>query len=122
MASKGMSFSFDASKLAGGLLNFNEKAQLAIRNYADDSARLLENYAKEHKKWKNRTSHAWQRLTGDVLVAANGYKLRLAHGVDYGKWLELAHEKRYAIIMPTIETVGPSKIMPGFQNLIGRIK
>ena len=33
--------------------------------------------------------------------------LYLSHGVEYGKWLELAHGGRFAIVGPTIMRVGP---------------
>lgn len=116
-----MSFKFDASMLEGGLLNFENKAQAAIRMYAETSALKLQNSARKNARWTDRTGHARQRLTGDVLIVSNGYKLRLAHGVDYGKWLELAHEKRFAIIQETIDSVGTYEIMPGFQQLLKRL-
>ena len=52
---------------------------------------------------------------------SNGYRIRLAHGVDYGIWLELANEKRYAIIDETVKHVGDSEVMPAFQNLMDRL-
>lgn len=115
-------FKFDKSMLEGGLLDFENKAQVAIRMYAEQSALELQNYARKTARWTDRTGHARQRLTGDVLVASNGYKLRLAHGVDYGIWLELANEKRFAIIPETIEQVGTLKVMPGFERLLKRLK
>lgn len=117
-----ISFKFDSGLLNGGLLDFENKAQAAIRMYAEQSALELQNYAKKNARWTDRTGHARQRLTGDVLVASNGYKLRLAHGVDYGVWLELANEKKYAIIQETIDHVGSMKIMPGFERLLKRLK
>jgi hypothetical protein len=35
--------------------------------------------------------------------------------------LELANEKRFAIIQPAIEYVGAFEIMPGFERLIERL-
>lgn len=117
-----MSFRLDASSLLEGLSSTETRAKAAIRMYAETSALKLQNYAKEHARWTDRTGHARQRLTGDSLVVTEGYKLRLAHGVDYGKWLELAHEKRFAIIMETIEIVGSSEILPGFERLLERVR
>lgn len=111
-------FKFDADKLLGGLTAFENKAQAALRMYADTSALKLQNYARQNARWTDRTGHARQRLTGDVLIASNGYKLRLAHGVEYGKWLELAHERRFAIIQETIDTVGNNEIIPGLKRLM----
>lgn len=117
-----MNFKFDANSLVDGLAGFEDKADAAIRMYAETSALSLQNSARQNARWTDRTGHARQRLTGDVLTVEKGYKLRLAHGVDYGKWLELAHEKRFSIIPEAIEYVGTFEIMPGFEKLLKRLK
>lgn len=117
----GQSFKLDANKLLGGLTNFENRAQIALRMYAETSALKLQNFARQNARWTDRTGHARQRLTGDSEIVNNGYKLRLAHGVDYGKWLELAHEKRFAIIEETVDTVGSNEIMPGLQRLMEKL-
>lgn len=117
-----MGFNLDLSPLTKGLLQFETKAESAFRMYAENSALSLQNNARTNARWTDRTGHARQRLTGDVLTVVNGYKLRLAHGVDYGIWLELAHEKRFSIIPETIEYVGTFEIMPGFERLLERLK
>lgn len=115
-------FKMDAEKLFANLQSTETKAAKAIRLYAENGALMLQNSARENAPWEDRTAQARQRLTGDVLEVANGYKLRLAHGVDYGKWLELAHERKYAIIEKTIEYVGTFEIMPGLERLMDRLK
>ena len=60
-------------------------------------------------------------LVFNVSAKANGYRITLAHGVEYGIWLELAHEKRYAIIQETIDHVGSLEIMPAFNRFLERI-
>lgn len=115
-------FRIDATRLISGLEGAESKAMKAIRLYAENAALLLQNNARQNARWTDRTGNARQRLTGDVLPVVSGYKLRLAHGVDYGKWLELAHERRFAIIEETIRRVGTLEIMPGFENLINKLK
>lgn len=115
-----MSFKFDADSLLNGLDRFSDKMDFAVWDLADKGSKKMENYAKQNARWENRTGHARQRLKSDVLPVANGYKIRLAHGVDYGKWLELAHEKKYAIIPQTIRVVGTEQIMPAFTNLMDK--
>lgn len=120
--SKGTSFKFDASLLEKGLLSLESKSAMAIKAYADTSALKLQNYARKNRPWKDRTAHARQRMTGSVRVMTSGYKLVLAHGVSYGKWLELAHNKKYSIIPQTIDKVGVQEIMPGFKNMMNKLK
>lgn len=114
-------FHLDPSRLAQGLVRTQDKADLAIRMYAEQGALQLQNFAKEHRRWTDRTGHARQSLNGYVGKSETGYRLYLAHGVSYGIWLELANEKRYSIIPHTIEYVGRFQIMPGFKKLLERL-
>lgn len=115
------SFRLDIKSLANGLAGAPDKADIAIRMYAEQGALKLQNFAKENRKWTDRTGHARQRLNGSVGRISNGYRITLAHGVDYGIWLELAHEKKYSIIPQAIEYVGTFEIMPGFKRLMDRL-
>lgn len=114
-------FRFDSRRLVDGLSDFGDRFQMALETFADNGSKKLEGYARENARWQNRTGHARQRLTGDYLRVNRGIKLRLSHGVDYGKWLELANEKKYSIIPETIEKVGDQEIMPAFENFLERL-
>jgi len=74
-----------------------------IYDIAQENAPELEAYAKENAVWTDRTGHARQSLNGSATQDAIQTLLILAHGVDYGKWLELAHSGKYAILLRTIE-------------------
>lgn len=113
-------FEFDPSDLLEGLARAATRSQAAIEMYAENAALTLQNYAREHRPWTDRTGHARQRLTCTVEPTGSGYMLVLAHGVDYGVWLELAHEKRFAIIQPTIQAKSGS-ILSGFEKLLERL-
>lgn len=111
---------FDISKLVDGLSVFESKVDSAVGMYCETSAKKLEADAKKDAKWTDRSGAARQRLTGYTLRTGTGWRIYLAHGVDYGIWLELAHEKRFAIVGPLIELKGPI-IMKGFKNLIDKL-
>lgn len=113
-------FEFDPGDMIRKLNEAATKSEAAIAMYANNAALTLQNYAREHRPWTDRTGHARQRLTGSVARVTEGYQIVLAHGVDYGKWLELAHEKKYAIIQPTIKAKSP-EIMRGFDKLLERL-
>jgi len=108
-------FKFDASELAQKLGSMENRFDMAV------SALAMQNSAKSNARWQDRTGAARQRLKGDSQAVSNGYRIRLAHGVDYGIWLELANEKRYAIIDETVRHVGDSEVMPAFQNLMDKL-
>lgn len=116
-----MNFDLDLSGMLQNLIGEEDRVQAAVRMLALSGAAKLEDYAKQNARWQNHTGDARRRMKGDVLEVSEGYKLRLAHGVDYGKWLELANERKYAIIEETIEKVGSEDIMPGFNRLMERL-
>lgn len=111
-------FKLNLTDLIEGLEKYGKRFDKAVYGYAKDSAEKLESYAKENRPWRDRSTDARKRLNCKVERTATGYRLVLAHGVPYGVWLELAHEKKYAIIEPTITFVGKTEIMPGFKGLM----
>ena len=116
------SFKFDPKKLVNNLLSYNEKAEIAIEIYAENGAKKMETYAKQHRRWTDRTGRARQRLTGYTTKLPNKMRIYIAHGVDYGIWLEKANEEKYAILNETVEKVGNEQILPGFAKLLERLK
>lgn len=140
-----MSVKFNFDNLFDGLENFEVKFDKAMNMYCDTSCKKLEGYAKEHRPWTDRTSQARQRLISSYTTLKNGYRLQLAHGVDYGKFLEatnnpnwknqkspdgknqltglqaeFAYERKFAIISPTIRQKSP-EILKGLKNLFDRM-
>lgn len=116
-----MSIRFDTSAMLNKLASSQNRAEAAIRMYAEVSAQKLQTEAKNNAPWTDRTGRARAGLHSYVSAVSNGYKIALAHGVNYGIWLELAHEKRFSIIPKTINYVGLFEIMPGFQKLLNRL-
>lgn len=139
-----MSTSFNLDNLFKGLEELEDKTDLALKAYADTSSKKLENYAKKHRPWTDRTAQARQRLKGSYTTIPKGYRLMLSHGVTYGKFLEatnnpnwknpnssgenqltglqteFAYERKFAIISPTIRTKS-SEILKGLTNLLNRL-
>lgn len=99
------------------------KRSTAIMLYANSAAQMLQNEMKATAPWQNRTGHARQRLNGKAYKSLDGKEvvIELSHGVDYGAYLELAHEKKYAVIEPTIRKKS-SEVMAGFNNLMNKMK
>lgn len=115
-------FRMDISGMVTGLQKLESRSDAAIRMYAEQGAEMLRDSAQENRRWTDRTGQARQRLNGYVGKIAEGYRITLAHGVDYGLWLELANEKKYSIIPQTIEYVGTFEILPGFERLLERLQ
>lgn len=113
-------FQLDTSAIISSIQGMDSKSGMAIMKYAEAGASKIEAYAKSNARWQDRTGDARRRLKGDVLSSGTVYRIRLAHGVNYGKWLELANERRYAIIEESINAEGPG-IISGFDRLVERL-
>ena len=69
---------------------------------------VLENYAKTHARWTDRTANARQGLHSDIVELSNDtVALYIAHGMEYGVFLETKYQGRYAILWESIEAVQP---------------
>lgn len=111
----------DTLDLKEGLKKLNEKAIAAIDTKIQNvSAPQLENYAKQHREWTDRTGNARNRLTARASRTLTGFRITLSHGVNYGIWLEMANEGKYGIIKKSIQKVGP-KIFEGLEKLINKL-
>lgn len=117
-----MGITVNISEVQKNMLNLQNRAEIALEMYAENSALKLQNYARKNRRWTDRTGHARQRLTGYYVKIPNKLRIYIAHGVDYGIWLEKAHEEKYAILNETIEKVGSEQIVPGFAKLLERLK
>ena len=68
---------------------------------------VIEDYMKINAPWKDRSSNARQGLNVTIEKSKDRTELILAHGVEYGIYLELAHSGVWAIINPTLDLFGP---------------
>lgn len=114
-------FRLDTNSLARGLDRMQNKSDAVIRAFAETGGLKMQSYAQQNAKWTDRSGAARQRLKSGVERRESGYWIRLSYGVDYGIWLELAHEKKYAILPDTIRAVGQEEIMPAFERFIERL-
>ena len=110
----------DTSKLLKRIKELDRRFDIAIMMYANTQSAKLEGYMKANRPWVDRTGEAKRRLSANAEQTEEGVQIVLSHGISYGVWLELAHEKRYAIIAPTIR-IKSKEVMLGCQNLIEKI-
>jgi hypothetical protein len=78
-----------------------------IDKLADAWEPIIEDYMKLNAPWKDRSSNARQGLNVRKENVDGVMSLTLAHTVEYGIYLELAHAGAWAIINPTIDIYGP---------------
>lgn len=112
-----MRFKFDANKLVKGIAEREIKSKAALGLYADTVAKQMETHAKSNKPWVDRTGRAKQSLNSSWKWVGDVARVELSHGVDYGIYLELCNEKRYAIIKPTIDLISP-QVIKGLNKIL----
>ena len=71
-----------------------------------DAASRVETEARTNARWEDRTGDARAGLTAQADAAGGDVVLTLFHTVEYGLWLEVIQNGRFAIIMPTLEEQG----------------
>ena len=107
--------------LTPNLEKMRQKCDTAVLMYAKTKAEQLQSYMKTNRKWTDRTGAAKASLKGLVSVPKeHQVRITLAHGVNYGIWLELAHEMNYAIVRPTILTKS-GEVLDGLDMLMSKI-
>lgn len=119
-----MSFRIDYNKsqLKSNLDKMSMKIGATILMYSATKASELQAKMKMNRPWTDRTGMAKALLNAKVSQPSpNIIRITLSHGVDYGIWLELAHEKNYAIIAPTIREEGP-RLVSDLDNLMSKLK
>ena len=105
-----MNFKFDTNSLIKGLAEREIKVRSSLGLYADTVSKKMEAHAKSSKPWIDRTGRAKQSLNSSWSWKGDVARVELSHGVDYGVYLEFCNEKKYAIIKPTIDKIGPEAI------------
>jgi hypothetical protein len=77
----------------------DQEVEEELKNQAPD---VLE-YAQSNAPWNDITGDARRGLGVDVYTDHTVVILELYHTVDYGLWLEVIEEGKWATIMPTLE-------------------
>ncbi len=91
----------DARRAEVYLDSVNERTEIALEIAFEHLAAQAEAYMRTHAPWTDRTAIARGSLSATPEAHGRSLRLRLAHGVPYGFWLEVANDGRYAIIQPS---------------------
>lgn len=113
---------YPKSDLSKNLDKMAAKLGAVVLMYSATKASELQAKMKLNRPWTDRTGMAKATLSAKVSQPSTTIvRITLAHGVEYGIWLELAHNKNYAIIAPTVREEGP-RIVSDLDNLMSKLK
>jgi len=101
-------------------LNITEQAlKEALLLISKTASIKMADWAKDNAKWVDRTSNARQGIIGDAYWENQDALLTVVyHQVDYGIWLELAMERKYAILEEAISQFS-SELVSQYRKLVG---
>lgn len=104
MSSNSTDIQIDYSEVMANLGRLKARLTTGLTMITATMATKMEAWAKDNATWTDRTGNARQSLRGrSYWEDANKIVAQISHGVDYGIWLELANQKKYAILEETIE-------------------
>lgn len=112
---------FRVDTLSRGIANFAFKTSNGMAGIANDFADELVNYAQRNAPWNDRTGDAREGLQSAVTLYNESLEIELYHTISYGLWLEIRWGGRYAIIIPTVESLGPH-LLAKMDGLLGEIQ
>ena len=93
-------------EVIGNLKRWSEELRAATILLAQNWAGQLEARAKQNASWRDRTSNARNGLYGSAGVEGlmqNQVSIKLGHSMDYGVFLELCNDGKYAVLKPTLD-------------------
>lgn len=91
------------SRLAARVAAIDPAFRAELVRLGQTLARAGEAFAKTNAPWVNRTGFARASLSGTSESTGDGVAVTVAHGADYGIWLEVAHGRVWGILPRTID-------------------
>jgi hypothetical protein len=86
---------------------FSVVMEETLEEIVEQVAQEVQDYAQTNAPWTDQTGDAREGLTAESFSESNVLTIVLYHTVEYGIWLEVRNSGEYAIIIPTIEQMGP---------------
>lgn len=110
---------FSEDTIGRAIGNYANKAGAIILLYAGTKAKQMQSYMQVRRRWMDRTGEAKRRLSARVSQPdSNTVRITCSHGVPYGIWLELAHNRRFSIIRETINQFS-FQLLDGLNTIFG---
>lgn len=113
-------FEFDDKHLRRNIESFRTDLRRNIGAVVDYNAAYSQSHLRTEARWTDRTGAARSGLFAVSSHYGNTYEIFMAYSVVYGIWLEVANNRKYAVITPAMRIIG-DKLMNDLQYLIERM-
>ena len=112
---------YDDKRLMRNVRDFDDNLRHAVRAVVDRRAAETEAWLRRNAPWTDRTGAARQGLFAIAHHGSTFEEIFMAYSVTYGIWLELANDRRFAVIGPAIRIQGEA-LMNDMKYLIDRME
>lgn len=101
-----MGIEVDKNSIGNVVMNlkkYDEKVKAGLLAITKVVAKNMESWAKQNAKWNDQTGDARRKLLATAnFETYSKLVVNMSHRVPYGPMLELAHERKYAILEKAI--------------------
>jgi hypothetical protein len=97
---------YDDKQLRRNVKNLNKNVRRNLSAVVDRRAAITQADLKVGAKWTDRTGAARSGLVAIPIHGRTYEEIFMAYSVTYGIWLEIAHDRKYAIITPMMRIAG----------------
>lgn len=107
----------DCVQLIKGLTQLEEYTEKKLEMVGDSYAAEMEEFAKKHAPWTDRTGNARRTMEGFCEKDGDAFKIGIMGKMPYSPTLELEYDQKYAILYPTLERY-VTRILAGIEGVI----
>ena len=102
-----VSVTVDDRIVAQNLGEMSERLKTQLQVLGQATGQKIQEYAKENAPWTDRTGDARQRLKYNSEINENGLTISIFHQMEYGIYLELCNNEKYAILKNSRDAMLP---------------
>lgn len=111
---------YNDTRLRRNVENFNKNLRRNVGAVVDRHSAITTAWLKQNARWTDRTGAARGGLLAIPHHDKKFEEIFMAYSVNYGIWLEVAHDRKYAIITPAMRIMG-DELMKSLQHLLDRM-
>lgn len=116
-----VSVRYDDKRLHRNARNLNRNVRRNISAVVDRRAAITMADLKTQARWTDRTGAARSGLVAIPIHGRTYEEIYMAYSVTYGIWLEVAHDRKYAIITPMMRIAGEA-LLSDMRYLLDKMK
>lgn len=117
MSNNNVDLTFDNEIVLESLEGIEDRVRQQARVLGNATGQKMQAFAQENAPWTDRTGDARKLLKYKSTMDKDGVTVSIFHQVEYGYWLEVSHNKKYAILKNSRDA-----ILPEFVEAIKHIR